>query len=107
MEHASMTTPRATFLAGLVVTALAATQLPAAASADEAPRSVSVGGTGEVRAQPDVAFVTLGVEARKPNLAEARAAVSATVDKLLALTRDLKIDPKYVDSTRLQVQPEY
>ena len=102
-----MTISRATFLAGLVVTVLAATLLPAAASADEAPRSVSVGGTGEVRAQPDVAFVTLGVEARKPNLAEARAAVLATVDKLLALTRDLKIDPKYVDSARLQVQPEY
>ena len=26
---------------------------------------------------------------------------------MLALTRELKIDPKYVDSTRLQVQPEY
>ena len=102
-----MSTFRAIFLADLVVTLLVATAMPVAWSADEAPRSVSVGGTGEVRAQPDVAFVTLGVEARKPSLADARAAVATTVDKLLALTRDLKIDPKYVDSTRLQVQPEY
>lgn len=71
------------------------------------PRLVSVTGEGEVKAQPDMAYVTLGVEARKPTLAEARAEVTAAVNRLLALTRDLKIDPKYVDSTQLQVQPEY
>jgi uncharacterized protein len=71
------------------------------------PRLVSVSGEGEVKAQPDTAYVTLGVEARKPTLAEARTEVNAAVDRLLALTRDLKIDPKYVDSMQLQVQPEY
>ena len=81
---------------------------PGSALADDAtPRTVSVTGPGEVKAQPDMARVTLGVEARSPTLAEARAEVTATVDRLLALTRDLKIDPKYVNSTRLQVQPEY
>ena len=101
-------TRRTTFCAGLASLFLAGVAATAPAHADEAlPRSVSVSGMGEVRAQPDVAFVTLGVEARKPKLADARAAVGATVDKVLALTRELKIDPKYVDSTRLQVQPEY
>jgi len=71
------------------------------------PRLVSVSGEGEVKAQPDMAYVTLGVEARKPTLAAARAEVIAAIDRLLALTRDLKIDPKYVDSTQLQVRPEY
>lgn len=71
------------------------------------PRLVSVSGEGEVKAQPDMAYVSLGVEARKPTLAEARTEVNAAVDRLLALTRDLKVDPKYVDSTQLQVQPEY
>jgi len=70
-------------------------------------RLVSVSGDGEVKARPDMAYVTLGVEARKPTLAEARTQVTAAIDKLLALTRDLKIDPKYVDSSQLQVQPEY
>lgn len=96
---------REVILAGL----LATLGVPAgAALADEArPRTVSVAGQGEVTAQPDMARVTLGVEARRPTLAAARAAVTATVDKVLALTRDLKIDPKYVNATRLQVQPEY
>jgi hypothetical protein len=71
------------------------------------PRLVSVTGEGEVKAMPDMAYVTLGVEARKPTLAEARAQVTATVERVLALTRELKIDPKFVDSSQLQVQPEY
>ncbi len=78
------------------------------ASAADAPlRLVSVSGGGEVKAQPDMAYVTLGVEARKPALNDARAEVNAAVERLLALTRDLKIESRHVDSTRLQVQPDY
>jgi hypothetical protein len=78
-----------------------------ATAADVPLRAVSVTGSGEVKAQPDMAYVTLGVEARRPTLAEARTEVNATVERLLALTRELKIEPKFVDSTRLQVQPDY
>jgi len=74
---------------------------------DARPRTVTVSGSGEVAAEPDLAHVTLGVEARKPTMAEARTAVAATVDRVLALTRDLRIDPKLVNATRVQVQPEY
>jgi hypothetical protein len=76
-------------------------------AADDTARIVSVGGEGEIVAQPDLAFVTLGVEARRPTMAEARAEVAKTVDAVLALTRALKIDPKLVNATRLQVQPDY
>jgi len=89
---------------------MAASMLASAsvAMAAEVPlRLVSVTGSGEVTAQPDMAYVTLGVEARRPTLAEARTEVSATVERVLALTRELKIEPKFVDSTRLQVQPDY
>ena len=89
---------------------MAASMLATAASAmaAEAPlRLVSVTGSGEVKAQPDMAYVTLGVEARRPTLAAARTEVNAAIERVLALTRELKIDPKFVDSTRLQVQPDY
>jgi uncharacterized protein YggE len=80
----------------------------AAALADEPrPRTVNVSGMAEVSAEPDIARVSLGVEARRPSLADARAEVVAAVDRVLALTRDLKIDPKNVNATRIQVQPEY
>jgi uncharacterized protein YggE len=96
---------RHAWLAGLLALALA----PILAQASEAdrPRTVDVSGSGEVAAEPDMAHVTLGVEARKPTMAEARTAVAATVDRVLALTRDLRIDPKLVNATRVQVQPEY
>jgi uncharacterized protein YggE len=88
--------------------AASALALPGLATAAEAPlRLVSVTGSGEVRAQPDMARITLGVDARRPTINEARTQVNATVEKLLALTRELKIDPKHVDSTRLNVQPDY
>jgi uncharacterized protein YggE len=87
---------------------LALAVLSGPAHADGAPpRTVSVSGSGEVSAQPDMAHVTLGVESRKPTMAAARSEVAATVERVLALTRSLKIDPKLVDSTRLQVSPDY
>ena len=89
--------------------ALAAVLLPVAmAFADEArTRTVSVSGQGEISAEPDLAHVTLGVEARRPTLAEARSEVTAAVERLLALTKSLGIDPRLVNATRVQVLPEY
>lgn len=80
---------------------------PALAQNSPPLRTVNVSGQGEVRSEPDRALVTLGVEARRPKLEEARAEVGRTVDAVLKLTRDLKIDPQYVHATRITVQPEY
>lgn len=100
-----MSSMRLTLLAGVAALALLPTGSLLADA--PAPRTVSVTGQGEVSAQPDLAYVTLGVEARRPTMAEARTQVAQTVDKVLALTRELKIDPKLVNATRVQVQPEY
>jgi uncharacterized protein len=89
------------------VLSAAFTSLPAFAADDARPRTVSVAGTGEVAAEPDLAQVTLGVEARKPVLADARSEVSATVERVLALCKSLGIDPKRINATRVQIQPEY
>jgi uncharacterized protein len=78
-----------------------------AQAAEQEIRSVTVSGQGEIQAEPDRAFVTLGVEARKPKMEEARAEVAKSVDAVMKLTRELKIDQKYVRTTRVNVQPEY
>ncbi|MCJ7453105.1 MAG: SIMPL domain-containing protein [Steroidobacteraceae bacterium] len=98
-------TMRVVILSGL----LAALAIPtgSALAESERPGTVSVSGQGEVTAQPDMARVTLGVEARRPGLPDARTTVTAAVDRLLALTRELGIDAKYVNATGLQVQPDY
>jgi uncharacterized protein YggE len=104
MQHAQLGPARTVWVALMSGLAVAG-----AASAHDTvpPPLISVTGEGEVKAMPDMAYVTLGVEARKPTLAEARTQVTATVERVLALTRELKIDPKFVDSSQLQVQPEY
>ncbi|HJY37788.1 MAG TPA: SIMPL domain-containing protein, partial [Steroidobacteraceae bacterium] len=89
----------------LILTGIAAGILLAGAGANaqqlEQPRTIGVSGQGEVRAEPDRATITLGVESRKPKLDDARAEVAKTVDAVLKLTRDLKIDQKLVRSTRV------
>jgi uncharacterized protein YggE len=79
----------------------------AANAAEPAPRTVTVAGQGEIQAEPDKAIVNLGIESRRPKLEEARAEVAKTVEAALKLTRDMKIDQKYVRATRINVQPEY
>lgn len=90
-------------------TALCALLATASAFGAEAerPRTISVSGHGEIQAEPDRALVTLGVEARKPKMEEARAEVAKTVEAVLKLTRDMKIEQKFVRTTRVNIQPEY
>lgn len=92
-------------LAGIA--AIASLALSAHAQAPEQPRLIVVNGQGEVMAEPDRATVVLGIEARKPKLEDARAEVTRTVDAVLKLTREMKIDQKLVRATRINVQPEY
>jgi uncharacterized protein len=93
-------------LSSLIASALLAGTV-AHAQQPEQLRTVGVGGQGEVRAEPDRATVTLGVESRKPKLADARAEVAKIVDAVIKLTRELKVDQKLVRATRINVQPEY
>lgn len=95
-----------TVAATTALCALLATTTAVGAEA-ERPRTISVSGQGEIQAEPDRALVTLGIEARKPKMEDARAEVTKTVDAVLKLTRDLKIDQKYVRTTRVNLQPEY
>jgi uncharacterized protein len=98
-------------VASVVASTLAACSLlatPGASAAEaERPRIITVSGQGEIQAEPDRATVVLGVEARKPKMEEARAEVAKTVDAVLKLTREMKIDQKLVRTTRVNVQPEY
>jgi uncharacterized protein YggE len=94
-------------LMSLFMAAAAAHAAEVAKIDEHHPRTISVSGQGEIQAEPDRASVTLGVEARKPRMDDARAEVQKTVDAVLKLTRDLKIDAKHVRATRVNVQPEY
>lgn len=90
-----------------IVSVLIAFITTGTAAAQVAARTINVTGAAEMFAEPDRASLTLGIEARKPEIAAARTDVAHGIDALLKLTRELKIDAKDVRTTRLTVQPEY
>lgn len=94
--------------AGVWLVGLAALMLTGTSMAEtENARIVSVNGQGEISAEPDKAFVTLGVEARNADKATARREVEKTVRAFLELCKELDIEDRYVRTAQLSIQPEY
>jgi hypothetical protein len=73
----------------------------------EQPRTITVTGTGTAVGEPDEARVQLTVQKSAPEMAAARADALAVVDRFIALTKKLGIDPKKVRTTAAFVNPEY
>jgi len=72
------------------------------------PRTINVNGKAEIKAEPDRARITLGVEARSKELKSARSEVDAAVKKILVMLDDkLDIEKKYIKSAQLITRPEY
>ncbi|MDG0793026.1 SIMPL domain-containing protein [Cohnella ginsengisoli] len=70
--------------------------------------AVTVGAEGSIKVEPDVAYLSFGVDARGKTAQEAQqasAAKFAAVEK--ALYETYKIDKKDVQTTNFGVQPEY
>jgi uncharacterized protein YggE len=80
---------------------------PCAASAEERPPFVTVTGTGSVSAAPDRAQIQAGVVTEAPRAAEAVAATSAAMQKVLAALDAAGIDRKQVQTSRFDVSPVY
>ena len=71
------------------------------------PRLVSVNGQGEVVAAPDRATVMLSIAARNKDLAAAQAEADAVVARVMVVAGELGIDDKKVQTTGIQIQPEF
>lgn len=90
--------------------------LPAAALAAqeaEPPRLVpevpvvTVGGQGEVRAEPDEATVDLGVTAQAESAGDAQAEASRIAGRILEAVRGLGIEERAVQTSNLSLYPVY
>ena len=81
--------------------------LPAFSLADETTRLVTVDGHGSVKAQPDIAHVTLAIQARNIVVSEARDHAIDITRKFLELCEDLGIDEERIHTSALNINPEY
>jgi uncharacterized protein YggE len=93
---------------GLLATSLAAPATVAAQSGDgETVRAINVSGVGRVKAEPDIATVTVGVtkqgEDAQSASGQAAEAMTAVVDALLALG----IAESDIQTTSLNLNPRY
>jgi len=72
-----------------------------------AARSISVSGTAVREVQPDTAYLDLGVQSRKLKLDDARRETNTRTQAILAIINDLRIKSGEVDSTTVNVNPEF
>lgn len=93
-------------LAFIAVLALLGASSSALAGADPAP-SVTATGEGRVDVAPDVAWLSFGISARQPGVAEARDEVARGVARLIALARDAGLRDEHIATAALNVNPEF
>jgi uncharacterized protein YggE len=79
---------------------------PAFSVAAQNPRpTIDVQGSAEVKVVPDEVFILFGAETSDPDLKLAKSQNDERVRKLLALTKELKIDPRYVQTDFINIEP--
>jgi uncharacterized protein len=82
--------------------------LPALATAAEAePRTISTTGNADVRVAPDEIEINLGIETKDKNLAQAKRSNDERLQKVMAVLRNLKIDPKHIQTDYVNIDPDY
>jgi uncharacterized protein len=70
-------------------------------------RTISVSGHGKISAPPDIADIVVGVITQAPTAHEALAANSARVAALYAVFAERGIVARNIQSTRIDIQPQY
>ncbi len=68
---------------------------------------LQVSGHGEVQAQPDTAFITLGVQVTAKNVADARDSAAKAADTVISSLKKNGVDEKDIKTTNYSIQPQY
>jgi Uncharacterized conserved protein len=66
---------------------------------------VWVTGQGEVMAVPDIAMLSLGIEARADTVAEAQSQAATAMDKVMQALEDSDVDKKDIQTQRYSIYP--
>ncbi len=69
--------------------------------------SINVTGEAEVRVAPDEVMLVLGVETWDKDIQKAKNANDERIKRILAVTKNYGVDPKYVQTDQISVDPRY
>ena len=91
----------------LLILVLSLVFIPLAVAAQDAQQRslIEVQGSADVKVVPDQVFIVFGVETSDPNLTVSKSRNDERVKKLLALTKELNIDPKNVQTDFISIEP--
>lgn len=67
--------------------------------------TIEVQGSADVKVVPDEVSIVFGVETSDPNMTVAKSDNDQRVKRLITLTKDLKIDPRYVQTDFISIEP--
>ena len=81
--------------------------VPPAAAQAQAPRVITMGGHGEVRATPDTAMLSAGVSTEGPTAAAALSANNSRMQAVMAAIKKLGVPDKDVLTSNFSVSPQY
>jgi len=90
----------------LAFLSLGCTETTVLPSEREAP-GITVSGSGEASGEPDVAVLSLGVEARADSVGAAREQAANSMDAMLDALKQGGVEEKDIQTTRFNVQPVY
>jgi uncharacterized protein len=85
--------------------ALALALFASAAQAQDAPRTISVTGTGEVAVAPDMAIVTVGATSEAGTAAEALSVTSVAVSAALEVLTKAGIESRDIQTSGVSISP--
>lgn len=95
----------ATVVAALTAGVLVLGASPAGAATRE--RTITVVGTGQVKGTPDVADLSIGVEAQAASAVDALSTVNDRAQKVLDVLHDAGVDDADIQTSGLSVNPTY
>src|SRR5882762_2569123 len=71
----------------------------------ERQATIDVQASADVKVVPDEVFIAFGVETSDPSLTASKTQNDERVKKLLLLTKEMGIDPKYVQTDFISIEP--
>ncbi len=71
------------------------------------PRLITVLGEAELQVVPDEVVITMAVETSDKNLVAAKKSNDDRVRKVIALAEKYKIEPKYIQTGQISIEPRY
>ena len=89
------------------VLAIALLTFGSVAVADDAPRTITVSGTGTASTVPDRARINMSIVIRDLSLQNAQDQAGRIAQRVLAMTDALDINRKHVDTAGASVRPDY